>query len=209
MEEFYSVAETKEERQQLNFLLAELRAFAVDYIFSIRKVIPTLKYVDLSDAERNALVSFVEKLDANIVALFFKMLKVVEPVSGNLIEDEIKLFHEIDREMAEDADGESWKKGSANKSSQKSKSDNSVKTMDNKTRKEFENLIKSMSASSKKTEPKDSSEKKEEPAKKSFLKKLTDEFSKGYAEGKGKKPSKEDDDSKDSTDKPKRGRKKS
>ncbi len=223
MKDFANLADNADELAQIRYFLSQVHGFTIDYLFALRKVLPTLKveYKNLSKEERAALVSYISKLDMRMTAIFFNSLKFIEPISAHLIGEELELYDAMMKEIAEGMDGDEWKNAGPLKNPLKS---DSATDMGETARKELEQLMQSLS-SKKKLSPNasdgksEASEKNEEDkpkkgrgkkstkmddkAKEGFLKKLGESFMEGFnaaQETEKKKPrrrKKSDDDKKE------------
>ena len=211
MKEFANIADTEEELSQIKFFLTQIHSFTVDYMFALRKVLPMLKCEGgkLSDKEREALISYISKLDMRMTTIFFNSLKYLDPISASLINDELELYDATMKEMSGVAEGDEWKFDGklGNKAS-----GSSIELGDD-DRKEFEQLMQSLSSKKKRpptasegnpqqSEKKDvekpkkgkakKSEKLDDKAKEGFFKQLGDAFMEGFnaAQEPKKKPRK-------------------
>lgn len=121
MLDIMKLAESKKEEENILDLKAKVKSFAINYIFAIRKISPMLKWgkESLSKSECMLMAGYINDVNKQAMEVLFNLVSLVEPVSGELVKDELTYAENVDRAIMEgdfgDDDGKSRKKSKETK----------------------------------------------------------------------------------------------
>ncbi len=93
------LAESKKEESNILDMKAKVKSFAINYIFAIRKISPMLKWSreSFSKAESMMMAGYINDVNKQAMEVLFNLMSLVEPISGELIKDEISYAESVDR----------------------------------------------------------------------------------------------------------------
>lgn len=92
------LAESKTEEANIKGLKSKVKSFAINYIFAIRKINPMLRYArgDLTKSECMMMAGYISDVNKQAMEVLFDLISLVEPVSGELVRDELSYAEAID-----------------------------------------------------------------------------------------------------------------
>lgn len=129
MLDIIKLAESKKDESNLMDIKAKVKSFAINYIFAIRKISPMLKWSreNLSKSECMLMAGYINDVNKQAMEVLFNLISLVEPVSGELVRDEISYAESVDRAIRDGDFGGMLEKNE--KKSEKTKKDSPTFTV--------------------------------------------------------------------------------